>query len=73
VKVLAGTNGVRVHPEGIANDSKQRVPARMWTLAGGAGDPYNADVEVGRDFALFDSEADLAFLAGTFGYVQKVI
>ena len=51
----------------------------MWTLAGGAGDPYNADVEVGRDFALFDSEADLTFLAGTlkeasrtFGYVQVI-
>jgi hypothetical protein len=31
---------------------------QRWTLAGGAGDPYNAEVEVGRDFALFTLEVD---------------
>jgi hypothetical protein len=40
-------------------------------LAGGVVDPYNA--EVGRDFALFSSEADLAFIAGTLkGSVQNL-
>ena len=45
--------------------SAQRAPARRRTLASGAGDPYNAGVKVGRDFAMFGSEADLAFIVRT--------
>ena len=38
------------------------APLRRWPLAGGAGDPYNAEeVELGRDSLLFSSEASLAF------------
>src|SRR5829696_6435276 len=45
--------------------SAPRAPARRWTLAGGTGEPYNAGVEVGRDFAMFGSKGDLAFVART--------
>jgi hypothetical protein len=48
--------------------SLQRAPVRRWPLAGGAGDPYNAEeVEVGRDSLLFSSEANLAFIGSSGG------
>ena len=47
----------------------ERSRAEQVTLI--ISDPYNAGVEVGRDFALFSSEADLVYVAGTL--VESVL